>query len=41
MGTLTVWKFDTEDGAETALETLRGLVSQELIKVQDAATVTR
>ena len=40
MGTLSVWKFETEDGAEQALETLRGLVKQELIKVQDAATVT-
>ncbi len=40
MATLTVWKFDTPEGADQAVETLGGLVSQELIKVHDAATVS-
>jgi len=40
MATLTVWKFDTADGADGAVETLRTLVSEELIKLHDAATVS-
>lgn len=40
MATLTVWKFDTPDGAETAVQTLERLASQELVKIHDAATVT-
>lgn len=40
MSTLTVWKFDTADGAENALEKLQGLTKQELIQVLDAAVVT-
>jgi uncharacterized membrane protein len=40
MATLTVWKFDTADGADQAVETLRSLVSQELITLHDAATVS-
>ncbi len=40
MATLTVWKFDTADGAGTAVETLQHLQSQNLITVHDAATVT-
>ena len=40
MATLTVWKFDTPEGAEEAAETLRTLTSQELITVHDAATVS-
>jgi uncharacterized membrane protein len=40
MATLTVWKFDTPDGAEQATETLASLQKQELIKVHDAAVVT-
>jgi uncharacterized membrane protein len=40
MGTLTVWKFDTPEGAEAAEATLSSLQSQELIKIQDAATVS-
>ena len=40
MATLTAWKFDTPDGAESALVTLEGLAKQQLITVQDAATVT-
>lgn len=39
-GTLTVWKFNTVDGAETAVETLMGLQKQELINVHDAAVVS-
>ncbi|MDN5916654.1 MAG: DUF1269 domain-containing protein [Pseudonocardia sp.] len=39
MGTLTVWKFDSADGAEKALETLEGLQKEELIRVEDAAYV--
>lgn len=40
MSTLTVWKFKTADGAESALAKLEGLQKQELIKVLDAAVVT-
>jgi len=40
MATLTAWKFDTPDGAEQAVATLKNLASQELIKVHDAATVS-
>ena len=40
MATLTVWKFDTPDGAERATETLADLQKQELIKVHDAAVVS-
>ena len=40
MATLTVWKFDTPDGAEQATETLEALQRQELIKVHDAALVS-
>jgi uncharacterized membrane protein len=40
MATLTVWKFDSADGADQAVETLRTLVSEELIKLHDAATVS-
>jgi uncharacterized membrane protein len=40
MATLTVWKFDTPEGADQAVATLGSLVSQELIKVHDAATVS-
>ena len=39
MGTLTVWKFDTADGADHATEVLRDLASKQLITIQDAATV--
>jgi uncharacterized membrane protein len=37
---LTAWKFPTADGAETAVSTLRSLEKQQLIRVQDAATVS-
>jgi uncharacterized membrane protein len=40
MATLTVWKFDTADGADHASKTLQNLSRQELIKIHDAATVT-
>jgi uncharacterized membrane protein len=40
MATLTVWKFDTPEGAERASETLADLQKQELITVHDAAIVS-
>jgi uncharacterized membrane protein len=40
VATFTVWKFHTADGAESALETLERLQSEELIKVHDAAVVS-
>ena len=40
MGTLTVWKFQDPEGATKAVDILEDLQKQELIKVQDAATVT-
>ena len=40
MSTLSVWRFDTDDGAEKAVGTLESLASQHLITVQDAATVS-
>ena len=38
MATLTVWKFDTQSGADEASETLQGLAKQNLIVLHDAAT---
>jgi uncharacterized membrane protein len=40
MGTLTVWKFATAEGADAAVGTLEELQKQALIKVHDAATVS-
>ena len=40
MATLTVWKFEDAEGAEKAIATLEGLAKQQLITVQDAATVS-
>ncbi|MEU4667731.1 DUF1269 domain-containing protein [Amycolatopsis sp. NPDC023774] len=40
MTTLTVWKFDSPDGADNAADTLRSLAKQELISIHDAATVS-
>jgi uncharacterized membrane protein len=40
MATLTVWKFDTADGAQNALTTLERLQKEELIRVVDVAVVT-
>src|SRR6478672_3981058 len=39
MGTLTVWKFDTAAGADGALDLLQRLQKEELLRVNDAATV--
>ncbi len=40
MATLTVWKFDTAEGAQGALNKLVDLSKQQLIQVQDAAIVS-
>ena len=40
MATPTVWKFDDAGAAEAAVATLEGLAKQQLITVQDAATVS-
>ena len=40
MATLTVWKFDDEDGAARAADVLSNLVEQHLITVEDAAIVS-
>ena len=40
MATLTVFKFDTPDGAEKALGLMQSLQKQNLIQLQDAATVS-
>ena len=40
MATLTVWRFDTADGAKNALTTLERLQKEELIDVVDAAVVS-
>jgi uncharacterized membrane protein len=40
MATLTAWAFPTVDGATQAVEHLKHLQSQALIKLQDAAVVT-
>jgi uncharacterized membrane protein len=40
MATLTVWKFDTAEGADQAEATLESLSKQELITIHDAATVS-
>jgi uncharacterized membrane protein len=40
MTTLTVLKFHTADGAERALDTIKGLTKQQLITLHDAAIVT-
>jgi uncharacterized membrane protein len=39
VATLTVWKFDTHDGADKAEEIVERLVKEELITVVDAAIV--
>ena len=38
--TLTVWKFNTPEGAQTALARITDLAKQQLIEVQDAAVVS-
>ena len=40
MATLSVWRFNSPEGAEVALETLQDLQKQQLITVHDAATVS-
>ncbi len=40
MATLTVWKFDTAEGADAAAKTLEELAREEIIVIHDAATVT-
>jgi len=40
MATLTVWKFDTAQGAQEALNKLVEMSKQQLIQVQDAAVVS-
>ena len=40
MATLTVWKFDTTQGAQDALNKLIDLSKQHLIQINDAATVS-
>jgi uncharacterized membrane protein len=40
MATLSVWKFDSADGAEHAVTILESLAKQELVKLHDAATVS-
>jgi len=40
MATLTVWRFDTPEGAELASKTLLDLAREEVITVHDAATVS-
>ena len=39
MGTLTVWKFDTADGADKATDILKDMAAQRLLTIHDAATV--
>ncbi|MFE2912761.1 DUF1269 domain-containing protein [Kitasatospora indigofera] len=40
MATLTVWRFPTATGADEALEILKRLQRQEVIKVEDGAVVS-
>ena len=40
MTSLTAWKFDTVDGADQALKKVKDLAKQQLIVVDDAATVS-
>jgi uncharacterized membrane protein len=40
MATLTAWTFSDVNGADQAIERLKGLQSQQLINIQDAAVVS-
>ncbi len=40
MAALTVWKFDTAEGADAALDTLEQLQTEQLITLLDGAVVT-
>lgn len=39
MATLTVWKYDTAEGADQAVKSLEELATQDLLVLEDAATV--
>lgn len=39
-GTLSVWRFDTAEGADEAVRLLEGLAEKKLVTVYDAATVS-
>ena len=38
--TLTVWNFDTAEGADQAVTTLEGLARENIVTLHDAATVS-
>lgn len=40
MSTLSVWRFDTDSGAEDAVTTMKELARKKLVTVWDAATVS-
>src|SRR5690348_1388662 len=40
MATLTVWKFDSADGAAKAVGALKRFHAQQLVQLQDAASVS-
>ncbi|EME54232.1 DUF1269 domain-containing protein [Amycolatopsis decaplanina] len=40
MDTLTIWMFNSADGADHAAETVKSLAKRQLISVHDAATVS-
>ena len=40
MATLSVWKFDTAEGADAAIKTLENLSRGKMITIHDAATVS-
>jgi uncharacterized membrane protein len=40
MATLTVWKFDSAEGADEASQTLQDLARENVVVLHDAATVT-
>ena len=39
MQTLSVWRFDTAEGADQAVGTLEDLAKQQVIRIFDGATV--
>jgi uncharacterized membrane protein len=40
MGALTVWRFDTPEGADKAVRTLQDLATRQLLTFHDAATAS-
>jgi uncharacterized membrane protein len=40
VATLSVWKFDTAEGADAAIKTLEDLAQGEMVTIHDAATVS-